>query len=358
MRNLILISLIFLLWPAEAQLTVGGSTQVTVRGELALNGGLLNRSASLDLAQTGLILSGEGGQLNSSVPLSVRAIRIDGAGKFPIQGDWSVKQSLQFIKGIVVPSGLFLYEGGKTLQGNPESYVSGTFYQKGNGVRFYPVGTDDTYMPMSLNEVGSGNEAIGVRPSTGAISVTLPADLSAVATNRYWEILPASGARALSASLYLPGSSLEGQNNLSVVQADNSAGAVADNLRGGPTKDFVTGFLKVNKPLLTIGIAAIPQVQIHDLITPFNLDDVNDKLKIVNIESTISNKVFLLDRYGVLIREWVNFRNYDDPENTSPDNYDFTRLSPGNYICVLEYKLSAEGETKKLTQMISVLKDK
>lgn len=358
MRLLIFSLMLFSLLPAKAQLTVGGTTQLTVKGELGLGSGLLNRSASLDLSQAGLIIGGEGSQLNSSVPLSVRALRIDGAGKISLVGDWTVRQSLDFVRGIVVPAGQFLYEGNKTLEGNPESYVSGTFYQRGSGIRFYPVGADDTYMPMSLNEVGSGKEPIGVRASTGAANVTLPADVSAVASNRLWEILPASGARALSASLYLPGSSLEGQNGLAVVQADNAAGAVADNLKGGPTKDFVTGFLRVSKPVLTIGLSAKPQLQIHDLITPFNLDDVNDKLKIVNIETTFSNKVYLLDRYGVLIREWVNFRNYDDPDNPTSDNYDFTRLSPGNYICVLEYKLSADGDTEKLTQMISVLKDK
>ena len=93
-----------------------------------------------------------------------------------------------------------------------------------------------------------------------------------------------------------------------------------------------------------------------DLITPFNSDNINDKLKIVNIEYTFENKVTLLDRWGVPVREWKNFRNFDDPTNPNTDTFDFTKLSPGNYICVLEYTLSADAPKEKLNQMISVLK--
>lgn len=358
MRFLLVLILGTMFLPGWSQLTVGGNTKLIIKGEVATAGGFLNRSPDLDLGQAQLIVSGTAGQLNTSAPLSLRALRFDAAGVIPLQGDWRITRSLEFIRGVVEPTGNFLYEGQKTLEGNPESYVSGTFYQRGEGVRFYPVGTEGVYMPMSLNEVGRSSDPIGVRPAASVPLLTLPADVSAVATNRSWEIIPSAAARAVSASLYLPGASVEGQNNLAVVQADNSSGAVADNLKGGPTKDFVTGFLRVSKPILTLGVTAEPDLRIHDLITPYNQDDVNDKLKVVNIEYTFSNKVYLLDRYGVLIKEWTNFRNYDDPDNPAPDNYDFSKLSPGNYICILEYKVSAEGDTGKITQMISVLKDK
>jgi len=93
-----------------------------------------------------------------------------------------------------------------------------------------------------------------------------------------------------------------------------------------------------------------------DLITPFNADDINDQLKIVNIEYTFENKVTLLDRWGVPVKEWKNFRNYDDSNNPNTDNFDFTKLSPGNYICVLQYQLSAGAPEEKQSQMITVLK--
>lgn len=358
MRSGLILSLMCFAANAMAQITIGASTPIRIKGDLATVGGLINRSTETDISDASLFLVGPDAALSSETPIALSSFTVDADGVFSLAGDWTITRDLLFTRGILEPTGKLVYSGSTTLEASEASYISGQLTQKGAGVRFFPVGTRDAYFPMSLNDVENPQEEITVRVVAAAPALTAPEGISSIAADRYWEVSPASAARAATASLYSKGSALDGASNVVVVQGDASAGAVADNLKGGTSKDFVTSFLRVTKPVLALGVASDPELRIHDLITPHNLDDVNDKLKIVNIESTYSNTVYLLDRYGVLIRKWQNFRNYDDPENTNPDSFDFTRLSPGNYICMLEYKLSADGGTEKLTQMITILKEK
>jgi len=211
-------------------------------------------------------------------------------------------------------------------------------------------------MPMSLNGVKEGTIEIGVQGFTSGANLTLPLDLSAIASNRYWEVTPSGTYSGSGVSLYIPGASIDAASKLVVVEAENASSGTAINLGGGVTGDFVTSFTPATKPILTIGIAESVDLRIMDLITPFNADNVNDRLKIVNIEYVFRSKVTLLDRWGVVVKEWADFRNYDDPNNPNQDNFDFSKLGPGNYICILQYQLSAEAPEEQLTQMISVLK--
>jgi hypothetical protein len=209
---------------------------------------------------------------------------------------------------------------------------------------------------MSLNNLQDATSEVGVKGFTSAPGFTLPEDVNTIA-NRYWEVSTSGGSiNASSASLYFLGSSVDASDKIVVVQADNAGGATADNIGGGVSGDFVTSFSEVTKPVLSIGIAEKVDIQIHDLITPHNLDNINDRLKIVNIEYTTNNTVTLIDRWGVVIKKWSNFRNYDDPLNPNDDGFDFSSMSPGNYICILEYQFTADAPKQKLTQMVTVLK--
>jgi hypothetical protein len=341
-----------------AQTTINAGSEVKVKGLITTNGSVLNGSDKTDLSESLLTLVGTNQTLTTRTPVTLNSLTIDGGGTKTTQGEFTVTNALIFTSGIISPAtGKLLYSGGTALTGNASSYVNGTLYQRGTGVRFFPLGVGSTYMPMSLNNIEDGNAEIGVTGFAAGANLSLPADLTAIASNRYWQVDVSGGSlRATSASLYVPGSSIDASQKLVVVEADAANGATAINLGGGVTDDFVTSFSPATKPILTIGIVEKVDMRIMDLITPFNIDNVNDKLKILNIEYTYENKVTLLDRWGVPVKEWNNFRNYDDSTNPNSDGYDFTKLSPGNYICVLEYKLSADAPLEKVNQMISVLK--
>lgn len=341
-----------------AQTTIRSGSEVKMKGLVSTKGPITNNSDKTDLSEVQLSLTGANQTLNTSAPRTLQSLTVEGGGTKTTQGEWTVSKDLIFTQGVLTPAtGKLLYTGSTTLKGSTTSFVNGVLYQRGTGVRFFPIGVGSTYMPMSLNNIEDGNAEIGVTGFTSGTNLNLPADITALATNRYWQLAVSGGnLRATGASLYVPGSSIDASQKLVVVEADDANGATAINLGGGVTDDFVTSFSPVTKPVLTIGIVEKVNMRIMDLITPFNSDNINDKLKIVNIEYSYENKVTLLDRWGVPVREWKNFRNYDDPTNPTTDTFDFTKLSPGNYICVLEYTLSADAPKEKLNQMISVLK--
>lgn len=340
-----------------AQTIVSSNAVVKVKGDLSLRGLLTNSSALADFTESNIHLTGTNQTLNTSSPLAVQDLIIEGGGDKTFRGDWTITRNFVFTRGVAVPAGKILYTGVNSLSGSATSFVNGALFQRGSGTRFFPIGVGGNYAPLSLNNVSDANADIKAEVFASAANLLLPEDLSAVASNRYWQLSAINGSfNATSASLFVPGSSIDAAAALVVVQADNDNGATAVNLGGGVSGDFVTSFSSVNKPILTLGVAEKVSIQIRDLITPFNDDNINDFLKIVNIEFAFSSKVSLLDRWGVVVKEWSDFKNYDDPLNPNADGFDFSRLSPGNYICVLEYKLSADAPVEKISQMVTVLK--
>ena len=357
MRCLLLAFLSSILLHAKAQTTIRTGSEVKVKGLVSAKGLLVNNSDKLDVKEAEITLTGTNQTLSTTAPLSLQGLIVEGGGTKTLKGDWTVTNNLTLTQGqLTTLTGKILYTGSTALSGSTDSYITGLLYQRGAGTRFYPIGAGATYMPMSLNGVKEDAIEIGVQGFTSGANLTLPLDLSAIASNRHWEVTPSGTYSGSTVSLYVPGASIDAASKLVAVEAETTNGATAVNLGGGINGDFVTSFTPATKPIITIGIAESVDLRIMDLITPFNADNVNDRLKIVNIEYVFRNKVTLLDRWGVVVKEWTDFRNYDDANNPNQDNFDFSKLGPGNYICILQYQLSAEAPEEQLTQMISVLK--
>lgn len=360
MRNILyFLSIGCLCYPfsVKGQLSTSASTQLTTSAgtTMAVRGSINNRG-SIDIRGS-IHLDGANQTLQTTVPIVIGGLALTSTGNKTVQGQWTVSGEMLFENGVLIAGGTakLLYTGDNLLSGTNTSYVDGIFYQQGTGTRFFPVGTGSVYAPMSFASPGADVE-LGVEVIAGATSLSLPLDVKEVASNRYWQV-HSTGEFSSPVSLYFAGTSVETAQPLVVIQADNLSGT-ALNLGGGVIGDFVGSFSAASKPILTVGVGEKVNLQIMDLITPFNVDTFNDKLRIVNIEYTFENKVTLLDRWGVTVKTWSNFRNYDDPSNPSQDGFDFTRLSPGNYVCVLEYRLTQDSPREKLTQMITVLKGK
>jgi hypothetical protein len=343
---------------ASAQITIGSNSTVVIQGDsIAMRGSLNNASRQTNLQNATITLRGSNQTLNSVEPLTINGLIVRGGGTKTVQGEWTVSRNLILNQGtIAIGTGKLVYTGNTLLEGNPNSFVNGILYQRGTGTRFYPIGAGNAYAPMAFGSIQDGNAEIGVQAFASNPGFGLPPDISAVATNRYWAVTTAGGNfSGTGVSLYYPGSSIDAAQQLTVVESE-SLGGTATNLGGGITDDFVVSFEPATKPFLSLGIAETVDIRINDLITPFTADDINDKLKIINIQYTVENTVTIIDRWGVPVKTWKNFTNYDDPINPNTDNFDFTRLSPGNYICILEYTLTAGGPKQNQTQMISVLK--
>jgi hypothetical protein len=95
---------------------------------------------------------------------------------------------------------------------------------------------------------------------------------------------------------------------------------------------------------------------IRPFITPNTVDAQNNVLFIENIDFFPENSVKLIDRWGIPVKTWVNFSNYSNPEIPGQDDFDFTSLSVGNYVCIVEFKDATTGKKRDQAQMITVLK--
>jgi|GEM_PF-1370310 len=363
---LFLLSLLVCVTPAFSQLVIGNGVTIASTKDTPINciisGDVSIQSTTADLSNCTLQLTGQNQNL-SSQKVALQSLIINGQqnATIALTGEWDILQELQLNRGIISPdanNGKLLFSGMDQPNGSDSSYVNGVFYSQKNSFLNFPIGNADGYFPTVLNNVTSSS-TIGLQVTKGDVQFTTSGEVTEVMNSRYY-ILSADRFDATSGttiSLSLNGAdNLSNHTGLIVLQGDQIGGAPTSISGQEGLTDFVTSTQAPKSAYLAIGKNEVPIIIIYDMITPFTQDGKNDKLKISNIGLTVENKVTLLDRWGTLVKEWTNFKNYDDEINPNNDNFDFTKLSPGNYICVTEYKFKPDDKMKKMAQMITVLK--
>lgn len=289
----------------------------------------------------------------------------NGGTKDFYDGSWEVDGNLVFNDGIVVPQSpngklVHTQANGTTasiLVNNPDSYVNGIFYSRGTGNRFFPIGNSlsGSYYPAMLSSATQGDVEVGMRVVNSNSGLTTGSDLLPIFAEQYWELLDPSQSFAgsfISLSTLGAGSYIS-PSIATVVVGGSSIGSPAVNLDGAQSGDFIVGGKKitVNERIFTLAQVLNDQVvvKIRNVVTPFR-DGANDFLEIENIHLFEDNKVTMLDRWGVPVKEWAGFKNVTD--TVDPD-YDLTKVATGNYIVILEYK---DGTARKqLSQMVTLI---
>jgi hypothetical protein len=330
---------------ATAQVTISPDTKLRINGTIMIKGAVNNQSTQTELNTADVLLSGSNQTISTTIPVELKSLTITGGGTKTVNGFWSVNETLSLTNGIVQvsPSAKLTYNGAAPLQGNESAYVTGPFYYSGSGRLFFPIGTVTRYAPAIIENASSGEYGIRVIASDPLFA--LPDNIESYYQGHYWEMDPAPNA-TMSFSLSGMESFLEG--NAPVVLEAPAPGGIASSLSGTTANTFVTSSQPVSQPIAGIGATPEFRLTIHDMITPYTQDDVNDKLYIRNIELTTSNKVRLLDRYGVVVREWTNY--------TNDNEVDFQQFSPGNYICVVEYTTPGGSTKQSAKGMVTILK--
>jgi hypothetical protein len=344
------------------------------------SGGVTNNSGyDFSSVQLRLVLSGSNQTISGIIkPVEVRfgngnqtvngtletqRLVVNGGGNKVMTGNLTVTQGIAFEAGFLSasPSGKILYTGsGGQLNGaSSTSYVSGSFFVNGTGLLTFPVGAAGLgYTPVQI-ENGSGSEiGIGaVNANPGLTPSSSDPELVYIDNTHYWAI-SSDNLASFSSRIILPLINALPEELSAVVVGAQETGGAAFNLGSySASESSVSSLSPFNHTVVTVGGSTSIDISIHDLISPFTVDGINDELYIENIAKFPSNKVTLLDRYGVVIKEWTNFTNFDDPFNPNTDIYNFSRLSPGNYICIVEY--GAEGQSRRRkSQMITVLRVK
>jgi hypothetical protein len=58
--------------------------------------------------------------------------------------------------------------------------------------------------------------------------------------------------------------------------------------------------------------------------------------------------VKLLDRWGAIAVQWENYSN--------DSAYDFSKLSPGNYVCIVEFAYPGVSTKSTINGIVTILK--
>jgi len=345
--------------------TTSGSQLATVSGsEIAIKT-TGNVTISQDVSNAKVDLELSGGLQTISENLILRKLTLSGSGDKTISKNLTVSESIGFTLGILKPAAAskIVYTGpfeGIT-GGGDNSYVDGFFYNQNTGSQHFPVGASGLYAPAILSS-GDAQREVGIRVVKQSLN-TVPAsdsDIKKVDPDHYWEVTAASipdinSKITLSLNGVDPLLASDEGLTLAVVQASTTTDPVDGLGSSSYDNNSVTSQRVFTKSFLGVGASEEVIVTVIDIITP-KVDQHNDFLRILNIEKFEIRKVRLLDRYGLNIKEWSDFTNYDDPINPNQDAYDFNKLSSGNYICVVEYG-NSDSEIKSVQQMVSVIKN-
>jgi hypothetical protein len=348
-----------------ANLSIADNPSIDVPTTISVaNAGSFANNSAFDFSQVNLQLDLNGGTQILSGNLVVRDLTLSSQGLKSVTGNLTVANSISFSEGILIPSvsGKITYMGSpENLTGfldNNNSYVEGAFYNNGSKPKAFPIGVSGLSTPAFLYDATG---EVGMQVHSGPISWSVEGNKELLSVNdeRYWEVLTDITQVHSRISLSLNGISetfIASDGGLAVAQAP-AISDVPENLGSSSATEGleVISDGEVSKPIVMLAKETKIVLRIHDLITPSGSDDKNNTLTIENIHRFDHNIVTLLDRWGVEVKKWKDFTNYDDPINPNADGFDFTKLSPGSYICIVQYG-KGDGTDKVEQQMVTVLK--
>ncbi|MGI9542384.1 MAG: gliding motility-associated C-terminal domain-containing protein [Cyclobacteriaceae bacterium] len=343
---------------SQGQLLVGNNTNLTTGNTtIATNGSVVNQGSLIFGTGATLSLSGKG-MLSSGNELVIPNLFMLGSD-YVIDGTVDCLESLQLKIGTLSPepdAQLILAEGASIVSEN-DAHINGRLYHLGSGEKFYPLGKNGNYTPVTLVGVtGDDNLLVGLEAFNQDLGITeFPADVLGASSNWYWEISASanfSGAKIVLPVTVADAGSIGAGGEATILQTDLNGSGVMD-LGSDPGSDFlsITSELPALGPYVLLGFESDLKPLIHNIITPKN-DDKNPFLIIDQIEVIAENEVILLDRWGNQVFREQNFTNYARNGNGSrPYDGAFDKLPSGNYICLLKY----QGAVKK--QVVTVLEE-
>ena len=352
---------------AKGQFIVGAGTAIKseATATLVTNLSITNQSTRTDLSKLKLVLASVSTRTETfrttGNPLSIGKLSMNG-GNYTLLGDFTVSDELVFTSGNLIvdkvaSAGTLTYTGAKDLDGSDQSFVNGRIFIKGSsGPRTFPIGNAKGYFPVAIENgdanVPLGFEVVASNPST--VGFATSQTVKGVFPDHFWEFSIGGTGNSFGGSLLSLSSNLTSDFFVAdgdpIILEKEGAGTIASqkSLGGSVNSPFISG----SNPMSGLGKyyalakADVVTVFIHKLITP-DKDDQNDALFIAGIDAYPENEVTLLDRWGVVVANWKNFKN-DESKN-------FRELAIGNYICILKYKKGAD-EINVKPQMITVLK--
>ena len=198
----------------QATLSVGSNASVSVLGgvsnegsfqnlgEVTFTGDWSNTNIYNDGGTGMLEANGMGSQLVSNNDQSVGILDVNTGTEITILGNtFEVMDELILNNGIVrLGSGtsLVINENATISGGSIDSFVEGTIVQRGGGVRRYPLGIEDFYLPLELLDIsdpaGDLEMSVGIGLFSDANAIPNPTgSVITVSEYHYWQLNTITG---------------------------------------------------------------------------------------------------------------------------------------------------------------------
>lgn len=293
-----------------------------------------------------IVLNGEEEQYINHNAQTFNNVTISGGDKI-FEADLTIEGEIDFSDGkLFSENGARLIVGPNAIVsgGSETSYVVGSLYISSGSNRFYPVGTEELYLPVTLSEVEDTEAIIGVIAHEGQASTILDNTISAISPDYYWEtdLIEGTTSEAKVRLEFRNANFIGDVSNITIAETDDLANQFEDQAwgsRGGdPGEGFVVSRESLVGPYFTIarlfGIEDRPPVNVLNLLTP-NGDGWNDFLEIENITAYPEGVVTIFNRVGNKLYEVVGYDN-DEIRFTGVSNQGNTQeLAEGTYFYVI-----------------------
>jgi gliding motility-associated-like protein len=354
----------------EGTLSVGTNTVLYVSDSVVNNGTLINNgdiqvagfwqnNAVYEPGQGQLTLTSSQPQVINHNNQSFTRLKIEGGGDKIFGADIYIENELVLSSGNLVSSGtskLVIQEGAVITGGSDNSYIDGPIYHVGNGYKYYPVGKDNLFLPLELQDVKGTTPTVGVILNMPNPNLEVQNDLISVSDKQYWQLDVINGTFTGS----LVGLPIRDETFLNSIEeavvaqspslSEPFASIGASSKTGDINSGTVISDIDATEIYLAVGsFVAEPgsKLTVYNAVSP-NDDGLNDFFKIINIDLYPNNEVTIYTRWGDKVFEMQGYDNVDkkfDGLNNVGKNYS---LPEGTYYYVIE-KGESDNKSDKLS---------
>ncbi len=345
------------------QIYIGEKTLITIKGDVLNKGSIVNQG---EIALSGnwhnegdyianqgaIILSGVDQQFDHRQQ-EIYELVIEGGGKKYFQSGASINGRLYLTNGIIMPSSDLKLLAGPSLDiigGSAQSYINGAFYHQGAGSKFFPIGKDNYYSPVSLHVYG--NPIVGYEVFRPNKANYYALELREVSTLQYWQQDLVTGQIGTGSTITLP-------INVEFDQATEEAIAItgASSTEGTykllETIEYIgvinngtiTSYIDPNYNSFALGmLAESPEERalfIPNAFAPFSSSANEDDRSVKVYGKSISDEGFLFriyNRWGAIVYET---NSYDEAKTIG---WDGVNKSTGKPETMGSYKYSLKGK--------------
>ena len=366
----------------NAVITITPDTRVTVLGGMLNNGALTNQgtlSVSGDWMNVGtysptasnFILNGSAPQTVNHNGQNFNRLIITGGGEKTFNTDATIDANFDLEDGLITPTEtvIVLVEPSGVISGGSEgSFVNGVLYHRGNGRKFYPIGKNSNYRPVTLIDVRGSDPVVGFEMFEPNPEPQVHFNLKTVSNTRYWQKTERSGTYdGSTVSIEVGSDENLGQDPVVediVVTSSDQIGGIFFSLEqssfAGSLNEGVTiSNLDATREFYAIGVEGFSEertLYIPSALAPNAPDQEDQVVKVYGEEIVDEDFIFrIYNRWGEIIYETRSFAE------ANTNGWDGVNMTTKNLesLGVFTYTVSGRfvsGNTFKRNGSITLIK--